>query len=210
MYSQHDEENYILNHFKNIQKGKFLDVGAYDGIKISNTYQLHLNGWHGTYLEPSAKTFMKLSNNIKKNCRLVNCALGEKNDIIEFWDCCETNGKFGVSSVVKDHADSWTHGHFAEHRGATTFDFYYTTTITWEKLISKFGTDYNFISIDVESLNGVLLNLFPIEKFKKLSLFCIEKENGIILDKMYKNNFKLYHETPHNYIFQRILNVKFL
>lgn len=210
MYSQHDEEKYILQHFKNLNHGKFLDIGAYDGIRISNTYMLYLNGWHGTYLEPSAKIFQKLTKNIRQNCRLLNCALSNRDDIIEFWDCQENNGKFGVSSIVKSHADSWEHGEFAHTRGSTNFDFYYTTAITWQTLINKFGTDYNFISIDVESLNGVLLNLFPIEQFKKLSLFCIEREEGILFDKLFKNNFKLYHETDHNFIFKRTLSLKLL
>ncbi len=35
MYSQNNEEEVILNHFKNF-KCTFLDLGAYDGIDLSN------------------------------------------------------------------------------------------------------------------------------------------------------------------------------
>ena len=39
MYSQNQEEKYILKHFKDKQ-GTFLDLGAYDGKELSNTRAL--------------------------------------------------------------------------------------------------------------------------------------------------------------------------
>ena len=201
MHSQNDEEKYILENFKNKKNGTFLDIGAYDGIKISNTYQLYLNGWHGTYLEPSAKIFRRLSKNIKNRCNLVNCALGDKNDIIEFWECREDTKKYGISTLSKN---------YTKEKGESLFDFYYSKSITWDVLIKKFGSEYDFISIDVESLNSLVINLFPIELFKKLSLICIEKEKNIEFKNLYKNNFEIYHETKDNLIFKRTFNIKII
>jgi len=59
MFSQRDEETYILEHFKG-STGTFLDLGAYDGVMFSNTRQLALNGWCGVCVEPSPTVLPKL------------------------------------------------------------------------------------------------------------------------------------------------------
>lgn len=39
MFSQNQEEKYTLEYFKNF-KGRFLDIGAADGVGLSNTRAL--------------------------------------------------------------------------------------------------------------------------------------------------------------------------
>lgn len=51
MYSQNQEEKYILNHFKDKQ-GTFLDLGAYNGKELSNSRALVELGWAGCCVEP--------------------------------------------------------------------------------------------------------------------------------------------------------------
>ena len=53
MYSQNNEEEIILNFFKE-KKGIFLDLGAYDGIGLSNTRALAEKGWKGVCVEQTA------------------------------------------------------------------------------------------------------------------------------------------------------------
>jgi len=54
MFSQNDEEKHIVRFFRDkIDKGSFLDIGAYNGKAFSNTHRLALNGWSGVCLEPS-------------------------------------------------------------------------------------------------------------------------------------------------------------
>ncbi len=48
-----------------LEQGFFVEVGAYDGERFSNTSWLADNGWRGVYVEPSA-TFSRL-------CRLRHC-----------------------------------------------------------------------------------------------------------------------------------------
>ncbi len=63
MYSQNNEEKFILEHFKN-RKGKFLDIGAYDGKTFSNTFALVELGWSGLEIEASPINFV----NLMKKC----------------------------------------------------------------------------------------------------------------------------------------------
>ena len=39
-YSQSGQDAFVLSHFKNKKNGVFLDIGANDGVSLSNTYYL--------------------------------------------------------------------------------------------------------------------------------------------------------------------------
>ena len=62
-YSQNNEQEFILNYF-NGYKGTFLDLGAYDGIELSNTRALMELGWLGMCFEPNPDIYLRL----KQNC----------------------------------------------------------------------------------------------------------------------------------------------
>ena len=63
-YSQNNEEEVILNYFDG-KIGTFLDVGANDGVTLSNTRALAERGWRGVLIEPSPKAFALLKENYK-------------------------------------------------------------------------------------------------------------------------------------------------
>ena len=65
MYSQNNEERIILNYFLN-RKGNFLDIGANDGITLSNVRALAEMGWKGCLIEPSKKAYNKAVENYKQ------------------------------------------------------------------------------------------------------------------------------------------------
>ena len=203
-----DETNeFILKYFEKEKNGKFLDVGAYDGIKLSNTYPLWKKGWHGTYIEPSAKIFERLRNNIKERANFYNMAVSNKSGITKFYDCIEDNGIIAVSSINPEHARSWREGHFAEREKPVKFNEYKTKTTTWNELLNSCGTNFNFINIDVESNNEVLLNQMPFERLNNLSMVCIEKD-GPSCAKRYieifkKNGFTSNIEIKQNMIFSK-------
>mgnify|MGYP000961084393 CR=1 FL=1 len=64
MYSQNNEEEVILKYLGD-STGTFLDIGAFDGITFSNTYELVKRGWKGVMVEASPRTFIKLQENVK-------------------------------------------------------------------------------------------------------------------------------------------------
>ena len=202
-----NENKFILNHFKETKNGKFLDVGAYDGIKLSNTYPLWKKVWHGTYIEPSAKIFERLRNNIKERANFYNMAVSNKSGITKFYDCIEDNGIIAVSSINPEHARSWREGHFAEREKPVKFSEYKTKTTTWNELLNSCGTNFNFINIDVEGNNTIVLNQMPFKRLDKLSMVCIEKDelnsNIEYTEIFIKNGFKFEIEINHNMIFSK-------
>ena len=57
--SQHNEEEIVLRYFGSYV-GSVLDVGANDGVTLSNTHELINRGWHGCLVEPSVAAFDRL------------------------------------------------------------------------------------------------------------------------------------------------------
>lgn len=50
--SQHGEDVWLERYFRGKQRGFFVEVGAYDGVVLSNTYYFERAGWSGILVEP--------------------------------------------------------------------------------------------------------------------------------------------------------------
>ena len=76
IYSQNGEDGiiqYIFNKL-NITNGTFIEFGAWDGIHLSNTYNLYKNyNWDGIYIESDNDKFTQLSNNFYNNKDRIDC-----------------------------------------------------------------------------------------------------------------------------------------
>jgi FkbM family methyltransferase len=82
-YSQDGQDEFLCKLFKNKKGGFFLDIGAYDGIKFSNTYFMEKSlGWNGICVEPNPKAFEELNKN--RNCICLNCCVSESKGKFEF------------------------------------------------------------------------------------------------------------------------------
>lgn len=51
-YSQNNEDLVIMRLLNNQRNGFYLDIGAHDPVRFSNTFQLYLNGWSGINIDP--------------------------------------------------------------------------------------------------------------------------------------------------------------
>ena len=50
-YSQFGEDLYIESFFKSQKIGKYVDLGAFHPMRLSNTYLLYKKGWSGTNVD---------------------------------------------------------------------------------------------------------------------------------------------------------------
>lgn len=167
MFSQNDEEKIIIDFFGDF-KGTFLDIGAYDGINFSNVYKLVTLGWNGTCIEPSPSVFPNLKNNYANypNINLFNLAVSDKSGDIDFYD---SNGD-AISSFSKEHKIKW------EKNWNSKFTKVKVKSITVSQLFDLTGYDFDFINLDVESLNYSIFTKIPFEKLNNLKLICIEHD----------------------------------
>jgi len=155
IYSQNNEQQIIANYF-NGKIGTFLDIGANDGVTLSNTYQLVLDGWNGVGVEPSNEAFAKLVTNWQmKGGAVFNYAISDMNGQVTLHES-GTHLKKGdtalLSTIKPSEMDRWrgTDNTFT----ATTCECVDFTTFLDESPIKQF----DFISMDIE---GAELTVLP-------------------------------------------------
>ena len=174
-YSQCGEQKYLLEYFEGIT-GRFLDIGAYDGKNLSNTRALYELGWTGVCVEPSPLGFTKLQDLYKNdsNMILIQKALSTINgqaDFYEGYQKIEDGIDIGnaCSTLNKENVKFW------EERGLA-FKTIQVTTIDWNHLLDKTGTDFKFINIDIEGTSLEALRNMPLPRLPYLECICIEHD----------------------------------
>ena len=75
--SQNGEDDFLMNkYFNNICDGTYLEIGALDGIRYSNSYLFYKGlGWRGVLIEPNTFSFSKLKKNRPTSDELFNNAV---------------------------------------------------------------------------------------------------------------------------------------
>ena len=69
-YAQNGEDRWLSDNWSTLglpDKGIFVDVGAGDGVRISNTLWLEERGWTGLLIEPDARHFASILENRRAN-----------------------------------------------------------------------------------------------------------------------------------------------
>lgn len=193
MFSQRDEEKYILRFFKK-KHGRFLDIGAYDGKTFSTTRQLALNGWEGVMIEPSPSVFPALEkryfHNPKVHC--IKIAVGRRDGDKEFYD---SRGD-AVSSFDKAHVELW------KTKGNVKFKKVVVEVVTIPTLFQQLGYHFDFINIDTEGYSWYILERLPYDKLIQLKMICVEFDGRAEKVEKFLNDmgFIKIHQTAENII----------
>lgn len=165
MYAQSNEDDFILNYFDGY-KGVLLDIGANDGVTLSNSRQLIENKWTAFLVEPDRKAFGRLDNLYSKHpdVTLYNCAIGDKDEMVTLYASGEhlKKGDTGLlSSVSIEETKRW--------KGTTSFEPETVVMRTYKSLFENHKFD--FISIDAEGMDVAILKQIDLSFTKCL---CIE------------------------------------
>lgn len=166
-YSQNLEEYAIVGYFENKPIGKFVDIGAYDPEKFSNTRALYLAGWSGVLVEPAPKNYKRIADYYAGDERIqvLNFAVGEPAGEIDFWDC---NGD-AISTSDEAHRDKWA----AVGIGYTKIKVEQVGVVDF---MDKYVKDCDFLSIDTESTNMAIFRNIPNYIFEQIKMLCIEHD----------------------------------
>lgn len=82
--SQVGQDKFVCEFFRYMKKGFFLDIGAYDGVELSNTHYLEKElDWEGICVEADAQLFSSLVKS--RDCQCVNAAIYKEDGFVEFW-----------------------------------------------------------------------------------------------------------------------------
>lgn len=197
MYSQHDEEKYITEYFKN-KKGNFLDIGAYDGKTFSNVLKLIQSGWGGVLIEPSPSVIplLKKRHGNKKNIKILEYAVGLETKEVKFYD---SKGD-AVSSCNKQHKIKWEKGSKVKFKEVTV------SMLSLDDLFKKIDFDFDFINIDIEGNSVEVFENMPFKKLINVKMFCVEYDDELqkVTEIGRENGFESIYAKNGNIILVRI------
>jgi len=174
--SQHKQDEFIINYFNNKKNGVFIDVGAHDGITLSNTYVLEKElNWTGICIEPIDYEYKKLVE--CRNCIIYNCACYDINGIEKF-TLLEYDGYPDMLSGIAKDISLKHMGHILSEggrMGAKRKIIEVPTRILNEILEENGIYDIDFLSVDTEGSELKILKSIDYDKFH---IKVIVYENG--------------------------------
>lgn len=152
MNSQNNEEQLIIDYFRG-RVGTVLDIGANDGVTLSNSYAAIQRGWSGVLVEPSPEAFGRLSDLYADSDRVecIMAAIGTGNGRAALHDSGEHLGTGDVallSTLLSSERAKW-------ERSGNTFILDECDVITFQTLLDAHTRHKHFdlITIDAEGMD---------------------------------------------------------
>ena len=145
------------NCWKSENPGYFVEIGAYDGVKMNSTKFLEDLNWNGTCIEALPERFKELKNN--RSCTCLNIAIYNYNGVIEFGVVEEKPGWDGILENLPSRT---------LEKNIKTIS---VPCNTWETL--EFPRKINYLQIDVEGSEQQILDTIDFEKYD-IDYICLE------------------------------------
>ena len=158
-YSQCGEDNFITKFFIKQKKGTYLDIGAYNPIKYSNTYLLYKIGWTGTNIDLN-QTSIDLFNILRPNDKNICAAISDK----------EENVKVNIENIFSPlNTISLNRSKKLNSENVKKNSFF----IKSKKINKIIKNKFDFLNIDIEGFDIKVLKSIRLS-FYKPKLICIE------------------------------------
>ena len=198
-YGQNNEDkiinDYILEKHGQDYIGTVLEIGANDGITLSNSKFFRDLGWEGFLVEAGKKPFDKLIENVLGNSKCYNVALGSENCKLKFYESGDLLGLRDtglVSTLIMDETIRW-------RRSGVTFEEHEVDCLTWNSFLERYNLteqSFNIISIDIEGMDYIVLNQIDLNKVN-CEVVCVEfngKQKELFVNYCQKFNMNLIHQ----------------
>jgi FkbM family methyltransferase len=175
-------------YFQGIPDGFFIDIGAHDGIQISNTYVLEQQGWQGICIEPIPEIYSLLQEN--RSCDTFNVAISSSTDkAASFF---KVSGMEGLSGLERQMPDRIRLG--LQERGLD-IELITVNAIPFDELMKTYPhLEYvDFLSIDVEGGEQDVLDSIDFQRMR-FGLITIENNPGteILAEFMNRQNYQIF------------------
>lgn len=190
-YSQNGEDAVLWTLFEGKQEtGFFIEVGALDGKRFSNTYSFEEEGWKGICIEAHKYYFDLLKKN-RKNSICINAAISDHEvDEVEFYA-----NKRGSLSTLNKQLEPFFRNNYAQFFSG--FEVQKVQMRTLDSILSdiEIPKEIDLVSIDVEGHELEVLAGFNIKKYqpKIIIVECVFIEKMSLMDE--KLNLVGYHKA---------------
>ena len=190
-YSQHQEDLFIIDHFKDQSEGFYVDIGCYHPIKYSNTALLHNKGWKGINIDMN-QTSIDLFNIFRKKDKNICAAISNENkEAIEYLD----HSFSPINTLVKKFSDTTSKDiSFNNHSEKKIITYKFSQVMNSQNIETK---EVDFLNIDAEAHDFEVLESIDLNIYK-IKLICIEmldSENNInekkFKDYLIRHNYNL-------------------
>jgi FkbM family methyltransferase len=185
LYSQAGQDLWVMRDvFDYKTSGFFLDVGAYDGLHLSNTYALERNlNWNGICIEADSETFDKLKRN--RSCCCINICVGKSEGEVEF-----ITGRGPYSGSKDKRRDI----EIRDDIGTTTRVI---PTLPLNQILDQHGAPeiIDYFSLDVEGMEDDVMQTFPFDKHRFLCA-TIERPSLGLRQTLTKHGYLLVSDQP--------------
>jgi FkbM family methyltransferase len=191
-YSQWGEDIIIDNLLGKKNTGFYVDVGAYDPTRFSNTKRFYLRGWSGINIEPDPTRIKKFYSSRPRDINL-NIGIANVKGIRNFFIFEQQT----LSTFSKNTAMSYQMQGYPLRKTIRINVFK-----LGEVLEKNFkGKEIDFFSIDTEGFDYEVLKSNNWKKFRP-KIICIERQNKNINMLLAKLNYKKVFENRTNAIFK--------
>lgn len=171
--------------FDGMREGFFLDIGAHDGVYLSNTYVLEKRyNWNGICIEANPDSYIELKKNRQSTC--VNICLDASEGHVEFLK----NGVFGeiVSAGSNGYVNDARKSEDAVEKVRTK-----RLDVILDELQAPKKIDY--MTIDIEGSEERVLKEFSFDKYRFICV-TIERPTPLLKVTFNKNGYILIKEIP--------------
>lgn len=174
-YSQVGQDRYLNEQvFKNKKNGVFVDIGAFDGVTISNTYFFEKElGWTGICFEPQEEAFAALCK--KRSCLCINACVAPQEGMVNFLQVIgAANQLSGMAATYDPRHLTRLHQECKQHGGS--FTCIERPACNLMKALQERGIKHiDYLSIDSQ---GSELAILQSIDFDAVSIECITVENN--------------------------------
>lgn len=159
-------------YFSGKSAGFYVDIGAFDGVQISNTYALEKIGWDGVCIEPIPEIFSLLETN--RNSHMYNVAISsEAKHEVNFSKVPRSLGLSGLEHQMPERIRKGLENQELKIENITV------NTMTFDDVMKHHSEIkyVDFLSIDVEGGEIDVLDSIDFERYR-FGLITIENNAG--------------------------------
>jgi FkbM family methyltransferase len=196
-YSQEGEDMILRRLFEKQQTGFYVDVGAHHPKRFSNTYFFYKKGWRGINIDAMPES-MKLFNKTRPRDINIEKPVSDKKQVLTYYAFNEP----ALNGFSKELSEA--------REGKENYFIKFTKdieTATLKEILDTYlpqNQEIDFLSIDVEGLDFMVLQSNNFEKYKP-KVILIEILGSSLVD-IENNEISKYLKSFHYSVYAKAVN----